>query len=161
MPPKAKLRQLREAIEAAAPEHQMQLVDVELLTISGQPTVRVYIEPDDESGVVTIDALAAANAWVDPLVESVDPFPGAYRLELSSPGIDRILRTKRHFERFCGQTVRLRTEVIDGRSNWTGTLTDVAENSIYIEIDGKNIQIDMDKIKKAHVQTKQFSEGKG
>jgi ribosome maturation factor RimP len=150
----AKATELIEAIEAVAPEHDMLLVDVELLTISGQSVVRVYLETADESGSIGIDALASANSWLDPLVEAVDPFPKAYMLEVSSPGIDRPLRTQRHFERFVGETVKLRTDAINGRANWTGTLEGVTERGLILKIESDTVEIDLAKIKKANVSAK-------
>jgi ribosome maturation factor RimP len=148
------------ALEPAAAAHDMELVDIELLTISGQATVRVYLEPSDGSGSPSIDALAAANAWVDPLVEAIDPYPGAYALEVSSPGVDRNLRTLRHFERFVGETVRLRTEPINGRSNWTAVLAGVAGESVLITINNEMIEIALDKVRKANVQSRLFADRK-
>lgn len=161
MAKKAKEQELIAAIEKVAPAHGMLLVDVELLTITGQSTVRVYLEPSDESGSVTIDTLASANVWVDPLVEAVDPYPGAYSLEVSSPGINRPLRTQRHFERFVGETVKLRTEAIGGRSNWTGELAEVNNQGLILKIDNKTVQIDLTKVKKANVQATLSNDRRG
>jgi len=155
------VKQLIAALEPAAAAHDMELSTVELLTISGQATVRVYLESADESGSVTIDALAAANGWVDPLVEAIDPYPGAYTLEVSSPGINRPLRTLRHFERFVGETVKLRTESINGRSNWTAPLAGVTDSGIVLSINDEMVEIALDKIKKANVQASLFNERKG
>jgi ribosome maturation factor RimP len=150
----AKANELIETLEAAALEHNMQLVDVELLTVGGQSVVRVYLELADESGSIGIDALAAANLWLDPLVEATDPFPRAYTLEVSSPGIDRPLRTQRHFERFVGETVKLRTDAINGRANWTGTLEGVTERGLILKLENDMVEIDLAKIKKANVSAK-------
>ena len=154
-------KELIAVLEPAAIAHGMELVEVELLTISGQPVVRVYLESADESGTVSIDALAEANKWVDPLVEAIDPYPGAYMLELSSPGINRPLRTRRHFERFLGEKVRLRTQPIDGRANWTGVLTGMGESGILLIIENETIMIALDRIIKANVVASLFENRKG
>jgi len=153
---KAKEQELVAALEPAAAAHGMELAEVELLTVGGQHVVRVYLEPDDESGNVSIDALAAANAWVDPLVEVLSPFHGAYTLEVSSPGINRPLRTARHFERFTGETARLKTEPIEGRSNWTGRLAGLEGDVLTLAIDGGEVMIALSQIKKAHLDVDVF-----
>ncbi|MDR0459690.1 MAG: ribosome maturation factor RimP [Coriobacteriales bacterium] len=158
---KAKEQELIGGLEPAAAAHGLELVEVELLTVGGQAIVRVYLEPADESGSISIDILAEANAWVDPLVEAIDPYPGAYTLEVSSPGIDRPLRTLRHFARFQGETVKLRTEPIDGRSNWTGQLAGIEGEMILLELEDRIEKIAWAKIKKAHIQGSYFSNRKG
>lgn len=161
MPSKAKTQELIAALSPAAAAHGLELVEVELLTIGGQAVVRVYLEPDDESGHLSIDALAEANAWVSPLVEAVDPYRGSYTLEVSSPGINRPLRTPRHFERFIGEVVRLKTEPIDGRSNWTGRLAGVEPGLLLLETEGGLARIDLAKVKKAHLEVDVFLRQKG
>jgi len=158
---KAKEQELISGLEPAAAAHGLELVEVELLTVGGQAIVRVYLEPADESGSISIDILAEANAWVDPLVEAIDPYPGAYTLEVSSPGIDRPLRTLRHFVRFKGETVKLRTEPIDGRSNWTGQLAGTEGETILLKLEDRIEKIAWAKIKKAHIQGSYFSNRKG
>jgi ribosome maturation factor RimP len=156
-----KIPELIAALEPAAVAHGMALVEVELITVAGQAIVRVYLENSDEQNLVSIDALATANAWVDPLVEAVDPYPGAYTLEVSSPGINRPLRTLRHYERFVGETIKLRTEPINGRSNWTGELAGVRNNRIQLKLENETVEIALEKIKKANVQGSYFTDRKG
>jgi ribosome maturation factor RimP len=160
MASKAKVQELIAALSPAAAAHGMELADVELMTIGGQAVVRVYLEPDDESGNVSIDALAAANAWVDPLVEAVSPYHGGYTLEVSSPGINRPLRTPRHFERFIGQAAKLKTEPIDGRSNWSGTLAGLAGDVLILKLDGREVEIALSKIRRAHLDVDVFQDRK-
>lgn len=79
----------------------LELVDVE----AGGATVRVTV---DREGGVDLDALAAANRAVSTWLDRVDPMPGRYTLELSSPGLERRLRTPAHFARALGETVTVR-----------------------------------------------------
>ena len=55
------------------------------------PTIRVFIGTEEG---VSFDELASAQVWINRIMDEIDPFPGAYMLEVSSPGIDRPLRTK-------------------------------------------------------------------
>jgi len=153
---KAKEQELISALEPAAQAHEMELVEVELLTVSGQAVVRVYLDLQADDSGMTIDALASANAWVDPLVEAIDPYPGAYTLEVSSPGINRPLRTLGHFQRFTGETAKLRTEAINGRSNWTGEIVGTTDDGILLMIENQTYEIALEKIKKAHLQASYF-----
>src|ERR1700722_17849475 len=80
----------------------LDLVDVE--TTGG--VVRVLVDRD---GGVDLDALAAANKAVSIELDRLDPMPGRYTLEVSSPGVERRLRTPAHFARTIGETVTVRT----------------------------------------------------
>jgi ribosome maturation factor RimP len=140
-------------LEAPAAEHGFELVDVEF---GGSPgpgggarVVRVLL---DRPGGIGIDDLAAANLWVDAAIEGNEPYSGAWVLEVSSPGIDRPLRTLEHFARFAGEDVRLTTGPIDGRGAWTGRLAGIDSDAVLLVIDGTTWRIPHEKIKKAHVK---------
>ncbi|MGH9099259.1 MAG: ribosome maturation factor RimP [Acidimicrobiales bacterium] len=79
----------------------LELVDVEL---SGA-TVRVTVDRDDG---VDLDALSDANRAVSRVLDRADPLPGRYTLEVSSPGLERRLRTPVQFARAVGETVSVR-----------------------------------------------------
>lgn len=89
-----------------------------------------------------------------------DPITFAYQLEVSSPGLDRPLRTLAHFRRFLGSEVKLRLhEGLDGRRNFKGTLQAVIPGPdgdddaalIVIEVDGKQHQVPFDDIDNARL----------
>ncbi len=66
----------------------------------------------------------------------------AYRLEVSSPGIDRPLRRERDFVRFAGQPARIRTaEPVDGRRNFSGVLCGATDGQVRIDCDGRSYQL--------------------
>ena len=114
------------------------------------PIIRVYI--DTEEGV-SFDQLASAQAWINQIMDQLDPFPGAYTLEVSSPGIDRPLRTPAHFTAAVGQTAAVKTVgPIDGRSSWTGVISAVEGDVVVLQVDDALVQIPFDNIKKAHVK---------
>ena len=85
-------------------------------------------------------------------MDELDPFPGAYTLEVSSPGIDRPLRTAEHFARFVGDTAVLKTQAVDGRGSWTGAIASVEGDVVVLDVDGAEARIPMDTIKRAHLK---------
>ncbi len=101
----AKEQRLLNALDDAAPD-DVEIVTLEIIGAKKSPIIRVYI---DTPSSVSFQELSAAQDWIGDLIERIDPFPGAYTLEVSSPGIDRPLRTVEHFERFTGEEVRIRT----------------------------------------------------
>jgi ribosome maturation factor RimP len=80
----------------------LELVDV----VVGGSQVQVTV---DRPGGVDLDALASANRELSRALDLLDPFPGSYTLEVSSPGLERRLRTPAHFGRAIGEIVTIRT----------------------------------------------------
>jgi len=140
-------------LDALEPHAQAQGIEIVMLEIVGakkSPTIRVYI--DTKNGV-SFDELSSAQAWINDLMDEIDPFPGAYMLEVSSPGIDRPLRTLEHFERFAGERVVVKTtSPIDGRSTFSGMLVGVEDNNVIVECEAERFEVPYDLIKKANVK---------
>ena len=106
-----KEQQLLDALAPRAEQEGVEIVTVEVAGAKKAPTIRVYIDTPDG---VSFDELSSAQAWINDLMDELDPFPGAYTLEVSSPGIDRPLRTAEHFARFVGDTAVLKTVAAAG-----------------------------------------------
>jgi ribosome maturation factor RimP len=68
----------------------------------------------DKPDGLNLDDIAAANAWVNEVIDKLEPFKGSYTLEVSSPGIDRPLRTLQHFAAHAGKQARV---VLDGNQS--------------------------------------------
>ena len=142
-------QKLIEALEPVVLARGFELVDVELSGSANNRIVRIYL---DKSGGIGIEDIAEANRWIDVIVEETAPFLSSYTLEVSSPGIDRPLRTLEHFTRFVGEDARLATESIEGRSNWTGMLDGLDGSNVRLIIDGQAYHLPFEKIKKAHLK---------
>lgn len=141
---------LIEALEKRAADHGIEVVTVEVIGAKKAPTIRVYIDSQDGVG---FDELSSSQVWINEVMDEIDPFPGAYTLEVSSPGIDRPLRTIEHFKRFVGDVVVIQvTHPLEGRSKWTGRLVEATNDSIEIETDSLMKRIDFDNIKRAHLK---------
>ena len=146
----AKEQSLLEALERRAAEFDIEIVTLEVAGAKKAPTIRVFIDAPEGIG---FDELATSQAWINATVDEIDPFPGAYTLEVSSPGIDRPLRTVEHFKRFTGETVVIQMIApIDGRSKWTGRLTGIEEGTIQLEIDGIQYELEFDQVKRAQLK---------
>lgn len=145
----AKERALLSALEPLAAAHDMEVVTIEVVGSRKAPTIRVYL---DCEGGIGFDELSSAQEWVNAVMDELDPFPGAYTLEVSSPGIDRPLRTLEHFARFAGEKAQISlTEPHQGRAKWTGILAGVEGNDVLLDVDGLTEHLPLEQIKKAHV----------
>lgn len=146
----AKEQQLLDALSPTAEREQVEIVTVEVVGASKAPTIRVFI---DAHGGVSFDELSSAQAWINDIMDELDPFPGAYTLEVSSPGIDRPLRTREHFERFAGENVSVKTAgKIEGRSTFAGELCGMDGDDVLIDVDGQRVRVPYGAIKRAHVK---------
>jgi ribosome maturation factor RimP len=156
----AKEQELLNALSPKAAQEGIEIVTVDIVGSKKAPTIRVYIDCD---GGVGFDELSSAQAWINELMDKLDPFPGAYTLEVSSPGIDRPLRTLEHFQRFAGEKVHLvLSEPFNSRSKYTGKLAGVDGNTVLLEVDGICEALPYEIIKKAHViATVDFNAKKG
>ncbi len=121
---------VRALLEEPIEDEGYDLVAVVHTTAAGGRTLRVHI---DKPGGVTVGDCTRITHLVSPLLDVEDPIEGAYRLEVSSPGMDRPLQRLSDFERFAGYRAKLRLEPGGGPRRLTGTLRGVEGDSVLIE----------------------------
>ena len=122
-----------------------ELVDVELAN-HGR-LMRIFIDKD---GGVSVDDCAAVSNHLTRLfaVENVD----YDRLEISSPGLDRLLKRSQDFERFSGERVHIKLRVpINGRKRLTGVLQNVWQEGFQMDVDGELLTVAFADIDKARL----------
>jgi ribosome maturation factor RimP len=126
-----------------------ELVELEYAAGRAHALVRLFI--DSESGV-GLDDCARVSREVSALFDVEDPIPSAYTLEVSSPGFDRVLRTRAHFGRFVGSRVYVELkEPRAGRRRYTGTLLTVDEGGIALDVDHEHVVVTFAEIGKARL----------
>jgi ribosome maturation factor RimP len=110
--------------------------------------VRIFV---DRAAGVRIEDCEQVSREVSALLDVEDPIPTAYRLEVSSPGADRVLRTRAHFERFVGSRVWVELKVAreGGRRRYTGRLAGVADEGIALAVDDQTVSVEFREIGKA------------
>ena len=126
-----------------------ELWELEFAPRAGGGLLRLYI--DSPEGVSLEDCERVSRA-VSETLDAADPIPGAYTLEVSSPGLDRVLRTPAHFERFTGERVKLEMmQPVEGRKRFAGRLTKVAGGEITLELENGAVRLPIDDIHKARL----------
>lgn len=126
-----------------------ELVELEYSPGRAHGVLRLFL---DKAGGVGVDDCERVSREVSALLDVEDPIPTAYTLEVSSPGFDRVLRTRAHFERFAGARVFVELKVPrDGRRRYTGTLVAVDETGIAVEVDGQRVELPFAEIGKARL----------
>ena len=151
----ALMRLLEPPIEAL----DYELVDIEYAREGRGGVVRVFIDRRVEElgggppASVTVDDCARVSHRLSELLESEDPIKGHYTLEVSSPGFDRILRKRAHFERFVGERIFAELKLpINGRRRFAGVLKSIAGDSIVMDVDGQPHELPLERIQKARLR---------
>ncbi len=136
------------------------LVDIRFLLEQGGWVLRVAIDrplsdatdvaqvPEDR---VDLQACEDASRELSAVLDVEDPIPQAFSLEVSSPGIDRPLRTVRHFEHFVGSDAKIQLVAsiqtpTGERKNFRGILAGVTDGKVGIEVDGQVFHLPIDDI---------------
>lgn len=128
-----------------------ELIEVEFTSAGRDPVVRAYIDRTDGNGV-SLDDCERASRAIGTVLDAEDPIGHEYRLEVSSPGFDRPLRTEAHFARFAGSEARIELAgPIEGRRRFRGRLGPIDDGNVTIEVDGREWKLPLAGISKARL----------
>ena len=146
---KSSVEKVTQLIEPTVQALDLELWGVEHASQGKYSVLRIFIER--EAGV-TIDDCERVSRQASAIFDVEEPIAGEYTLEVSSPGIDRLLFTPQQFQRYRGEevSVRMRTPV-DGRRKFKGTLTNVVDDIIHIQVDGSDFELPHGDIEKANI----------
>lgn len=130
---------------------KLELVDIEYVKEGPDWFLRVYI---DKPGGVTIDECGEVSGELGEKLDEEDIIKGSYFLEVSSPGVERPLKTKKDIEANVGKNIFVTLYVhIDGEKEYEGLLKDFKDDVLTIEYQvlsrKKEVEIPYDKIAKA------------
>jgi ribosome maturation factor RimP len=140
---------LNQLLEPVVSNLGYELWELEYGARPGGGLLRVYI---DSPHGISVDDCERVSRAVSEQLDAADPISGEYTLEVSSPGLDRVLRTQQHFERFAGERVKLEmSQPVAGRKRFAGRLTAVGTGEITVEVDGAAVQLPIAGIHKARI----------
>lgn len=141
---------LAELLEPMASGHGLEIIAIEVVGQAGSPVVRIYL---DREGGVDIDVICSANSWISDALDAADLIPSHYTLEVSSPGIERPLTKRAHWERFTGENATVKTsQAIDGRKTFTGRIAGLEGDDIVLTADSTTYRIPFDAVRKANLK---------
>ena len=110
----------------------LELADVICVGQGPRSVIRVFI---DKPEGITLDDCERAHKALGPALDVADPFPHAYTLEVSSPGLDRPFKRIQDYRRAVGRRVTLKLrEPLAGQWRLVGTLADVTEDAVTLEV---------------------------
>lgn len=143
---------LRDALAPALEKLGYELIQVEQVA-TRRPVLRLYIDRlGADAGGVTLDDCQKVSEYVSGLLDVEDPLPGAYSLEVSSPGLDRPLVTAEHFRRFVGSEARVQLHrPVNGARRLRGRLCAETNGVIEMDVDGQRLAVPLADIRAARL----------
>jgi len=147
------LEKVRQLAAPLAAQEGLEVVDVEIGGGHGRQTLRLLI---DKPGGVSLDDCSSVSRALSTALDVEDPIQGSYDLEVSSPGLDRPLRTPEHFQQYAGNKVRVRTfgpvPECEDRKTFVGILRGYEDGAVVIDVDGKVFRVPYTQVSKANIE---------
>jgi len=136
-------------IEPVVTAMGFELWGIEYLAQGKHTRLVIYI---DHAEGVSVDHCADISRQVSGVLDVEDPIPGEYRLEISSPGMDRPLFTLDHFARYAGHDVALKLRTpFEGRRKFQGLLAGIEADEVLLQLDGEEYCFPIESIDQARV----------
>ena len=140
------VEEIQSVLQPIADEMQIEIVEVEFKQ-GREPALTVYI--DTASGV-DLNTCEAFHRAIDPVLDELDPTFGApYTLNVSSPGLDRPLKTERDYQKCMGAKVEIKLYApMQGKKFFEATLVGFDEHCVTVEENGNAMKLEKSKIAK-------------
>ena len=140
----ALLQKLRVVIQPIVEKNNCELYHLEYVKEAGENFLRIYI---DSANGISLENCEKISRATSEILDVEDPITDSYYLEVSSPGIERILYDDKHLERYIGHNVLVNlNSLYEGKKKFEGNLLGFSDMQIEIQYDGNNIAIPKEKI---------------
>ena len=137
---------VREAIEPTVTELGYSIWDITYSKIGADYHLEITIDNDEG---INIEDCEKVHRAIDPILDECDPIETFYYLEVSSPGVERELRTDEHIEKCIGMKVEAKLFVArDGAKSIVGILAAFSDGRVTIDREGESIEIPKSEISK-------------
>ena len=141
--------QIRELVRPSVVSMDCELWGVEYATQGRHATLRIFIEKE---GGVMVDDCERVSRQVSAVLEVEDPIDSAYTLEVSSPGMDRLLFEPSHYKKYVGEAVNVRLRLnFEGRRNFKGTLSGVEDDEVILQVEEDEFVFPIEMIERAQI----------
>ena len=149
-------RKIEEVVEELAvpiiKENKCELVDIEYVKEGPNWYLRLYI---DKQGGVTVEDCQRVSETLSDVLDEVDPIEHSYILEVSSPGVERPLKSQRDYDYFRGREVEIKLySPVDGKKEFTGVLEGLENGVVTVSTPEGKLQFQKDKIASARLAFK-------
>ena len=142
-----RLIEIQALVEPILADREMELVELTTRPHGGQQLIRLLV---DKVGGVTVEQCAQVNRRIGEALETANLIEGSYTVEVSSPGLDRPLISKRDFERALGEDVVVTASAAEGRTKeFQGMLLAVQHEAIVLKTGGGNVTVPFESVRAA------------
>ena len=149
-------KEILEAFDLYLREENLELYDLNIVNYPSISRVEIFIVSDND---IDIDITSRLNKQFQRLLENMGIEKGSYEMIVSSPGIERKLKTNRHFELAQGELVKIKLfEPIDGQYVLEGYIDSSNEQNIKLIVNSVEVVINFSNIKSAKIEFKQFKD---
>lgn len=148
----SEIQEIEKLLKPVAEQEKIEVVDVQYVKENGDWIARIFI--DNEHGITMSDCERVSHVFSNVLDKS-DVLKESYILEISSPGLNRVLKKEESFKRFIGSKIKIQTlKSINNQRNFLGELLDFSDGKVKIN-DATNGIVDINflDIKKANIET--------
>ncbi len=146
-----KAKEVEDFLTKITEAENLEIVDVQYLKESGHRVLRVFI---DKAGGITMDDCEKMSYVFGDALDSNDILTESYVLEISSPGINRVIKKEKDFKRFVGKKIRLQTfTMLNNQKNFLGKLLYIETGKVKVDdVTKGEVEIDFSNIKKANLE---------
>ena len=148
--------EIYQAFDSYLKQENLELYDLNLVFTTNLQKVEVYVYSIDEIDIALTSRL---NTQLQRILTDFDIEKGSYEMIVSSPGIERKLKSPRHFELALGELVKVKlNRPINNEYSFEGVISSCSTNFIVLSIDDEDLNIEIENIKNAKIEFKQFKE---
>ena len=142
---------LRSLVEPVVESSGLELVDLRVTRGRRPWLLRVTVDTCQGDGRISVDRCADISREIGTELDAADAVPVEYRLEVSSPGLDRVLAREKDFAAACGSEVSIETRgPSDGRRRFRGRLVGFEKSIARLTVDGRDVSIPFAEVAKAN-----------
>lgn len=132
--------QVEELLQPIANRMRLETVDVQIHGEAERTVLRVLMDRPD--GGITVEECAKVSEALSRALDLYDLFPHTYTLEVSSPGLDRPVRTDAEYRRFAGRRAEVMTaEPLGGQRRFRGVILGVVGDALVLQVDERQVQV--------------------
>jgi len=148
--------EIYQAFDSYLNQENLELYDLNLVFTPNLQKVEVYVYSIEE---VDIALTSRLNTQLQRILSDFEIEKGSYEMIVSSPGIERKLKSPRHFELALGELVKIKLyRPINNEFSFEGVISKISANSIVLSIDNEDLIVEIENIKNAKIEFKQFKE---
>ena len=144
------IKTVESVVGSALAPSGFELIDVIIQNQGSKKLLQFFVDKD--CGGINLDECEKASRLIDSILEMENIIDGAYILEVSSPGVKRVLKKPAHFQKYIGERAHITLKMpIENRANFTGVITAANDTEMTLEDGTTKFIFKYEDIKKAHL----------